>query len=396
MRRMLCLLLIAACSAKKATPPDPPPAPKPEQPLRDAVGDADLRALVYDYLSEQACVRIKNHFSGIKDRLRKNVIDGQIWIRDCKITNDGKQLIADVSGSGWEWQHKVEKKAGGTFEVNQYVKFNVTAKLAGTADLAYSPKDHVASVWFTPTAKADVKFTPVGDIEVNRDDTWSSILGGAATLIGESPDDKAEQTADQKGTEAFEQQAARGFEVAIDMCSNTARMALKRLPKGQMPKPTVGETHKLQVEVQNYGVMIYGPYVQPEGLTLDVEVTGGSAKVNLACAKEAEETAQNFLDNKPNTATAIAAELVTGHAKLELPHERCPVVLVIRSVQPQPVMISFVRPQSEATRAAGGPLASCRSTADRVSNEMRAEEHKERAQAAASGSGVGSAAKPKK
>jgi hypothetical protein len=396
MRRLLCLVLIAACSCKKETPPDPPPAPKPEQPLRDAVGDADLRSLIYDFLSAQACVRMKNHFSGIKDRTRKDVIDGQIWIRDCKVTTDGKQLFAEVSGNGWQWQHKVEKKAGGTFEVNQYVKFGVTAKLAGTADLAYSPKDHVASIWFTPTAKADVKFTPIGEIDVNRDDAWSSILGGAASLIGESPDDNAEQTADQKGTEAFEQQAARGFEVAVDLCSNTARMALKRLPKGQMPKPNVGETHKLQLEVQNYGVMMYGPYVQPEGLTLDVEVTGGALKVNLACAREAEETAQNFLDNKPNDAKAIKAELVTGHAKLKLPHERCPVVLVVRSVQPQPVMLSFVRPQHEATRAAGGPLASCRSTADSVSDEMRAEEHKEREQAAAAGSGAGSAAKPKK
>jgi hypothetical protein len=398
MRRFLSLVLIAACSSKKATPPDPPLPAKPEQPLRDAVGDADLRALVYDWLSAQACVRMVNHFSGIRDRTRKDVITGQVWIRGCKITSDSKQLVAEVSGSGWQWQHQVQKKAGGTFEVNQYVKFDVAAKLSGTADLAYSPKDHVASVWFTPTGKPEVKLTPIGEIEVNRDDTWSSILGGAASLIGENPDDKAEETASQKGTEAFEQQAARGFEVAIDLCTATTRMALKRLPKGQMPKPNVGETHKLQLEVQNYGVMMYGPYVQPEGLTLDIEVTGGSLKVNLACAKEAEETAQNFLDNKPNEAKAIAAQLVTGHAKLKLPHERCPVVLVVRSVQPQPVMLSFVRPKQEAMRAAGGALASCHSTADAVSDEMRAEEKKEQTQAAATGagSGSGSGAKPKK
>lgn len=396
MRRLLSLATVAAtlaaCSSKKETPPEPSLPPSPEQPLRDAVGDADLRALIYDWLSVQACERITNHFSGIKDRERKDVINGQVWLRKCKITNDGKQLTAAIEGSGWQWQHKVEKKGGGTFEINQYVKFDVTAKLHGTADLAYSPKDHVASVWFTPTAPAEVNFKPIGDIEVNRDDTWSSIVGGAASLIGESPENKAEQTANQKGTEAFAQQAARGFEVAVDLCSNTTRMALKRLPKGQMPKPTVGETHKVQVEVQGYGVIMYGPYIQPEGLTFDVEVTGGALKVNLACAKEAEETAVNFLSDKPNTAKPLAAELVTGHAKLKLPHERCPVVLVIRSVQPQPVMMSFVRPQREAMRAAGGPLAACTSTAEAVSSQMRAEEHKERAAAAAS---AGSAS-PKK
>jgi hypothetical protein len=392
MRRVLCVALIAACSSKKATPPDPPPAHKPEQPLRDAIGDSDLRALVYDWLSVQACKRMSNHFSGIKDRTRKDVVNGQVWIRDCKITNDGKQLIADVTGAGWQWQNKVEKKAGGTFEVNQYVKFEVAAKLYGTADLAYSRKDHVASVWFSPTAKAEVKLTPIGDIKVNNDDAWSSVIGGAATLIGESPEDKAEDTADTKGTDAFEEQAARGFEVAMDLCTNTTRMALKRLPKGQLPKPNVGETHNIKVEVQNYGVIMYGPYVARDGLTLDVDVTGGSLKLNLACQKEAEETAQNFLDNKPNTAKPIAAELVTGHAKLKLPRERCPVVLVARSVQPQPVMLSFVRPKPEATRAAGGPLAACASTADAVSDQMRAEHKAERAKAGSgSGSGSGSA-----
>jgi len=399
MRRILSLATIAAtlaaCSSKKETPPDPVKPPPPAQPLRDAVGDADLRALIYDWMSVQACERITNHFSGIKDRNRKDVINGQMWLRKCKITNDGKQLTANVEGSGWQWQHKVEKKGGATFEVNQYVKFDVAAKLYGTADLAYSRKDHVASVWFTPTAKPEVNFKPIGDIEVNRDDTWSSIVGGAASLIGESPENKAEQSASKKGKDAIEEQAERGFEVAVDLCSNTTRMALARLPKGQMPKPTVGETHKVQVEVQSYGVIMYGPYVQPEGLTLDVDVTGGALKVNLACVKDAEETALNFLADKPNTAKPIAAELVTGHAKLKLPHERCPVVLVIRSVQPQPVMLSFVRPQREAMRAAGGPLAACNSTADVVSDQMRAEEHREKAAAAAATPNEGSAS-PKK
>jgi len=109
-------------------------------------------------------------------------------------------------------------------------------------------------------------------------------------------------------------------------------------------------------------------------------------KANLACLKDAEVTAQSFLDNKPNIAKPLKAELVTGRMKLKLPAERCPVVLVIRSVQPQPVQLSFVRPKAEATRAAGGPLAACRSTADGVSDAMRIEEQKERIQAA-SGSG---------
>lgn len=362
MRRIVGLALIAACSSKKETPPDPPILPHPERPLRDAVGDSDLRALVYDYLSTKACDKAINRFSGIKDRARKGIVNGQLWVRGCKITNEGSKLSAELSGLGWQWQHVVQKKAGGTFEINQYVKFAVTAKLAGTVDLAYSPKTHVASLWFTPSGPAAVDVTPVGEIAVDRDDTWASIVGGVGTLVGESPEDNANDVASQKGEEAFQAQVARGFAVGIDLCTDTTRMASARLPKGEMPKASVGETHKVEVEIQNYGVILYGPYQAENGMTLDVDVKGGPAKVNLGCLAEAEQTAQAFLDNKQNTAPPIKSEVITGHAVLEAPRERCRVVVVLRSVQPAPVQVSFVRPAREATAAAGGPFADCART----------------------------------
>jgi len=58
-------------------------------------------------------------------------------------------------------------------------------------------------------------------------------------------------------------------------------------------------------------------------------------------------------------------------------------------------MLSFVRSKREAMRAAGGPFAACTSIADVVSDQMRAEEHKERAAAAAATPSAGSAS-PKK
>ncbi|MBV8761074.1 MAG: hypothetical protein JO257_27510 [Deltaproteobacteria bacterium] len=359
MRRLLVLALIAGCSSKKETPPDPPIEAKPERPLRDAVGDADLRALVYDYLSTQACQQALHRMSGIKDRTREGIVNGQIWVRSCKVTNEGSRLSAELSGNGWQWQHVVQKKGGGTFEVNQYVKFAVTAKLAGTVDLAYSPKNHVASLWFTPSGPADVDVKPVGEIAVDRDDTWSSIIGGVGSLVGESPEDNADDTAKKKGKQAFQEQIARGFAVGIDLCTHTVRMSLQRLPKGVMPKATVGETHKVEVEVQNGGVVMYGPYRADVGMTIDVDVTGGPAKVSLGCQAEAEQTAQAFLDEKPGAAQPIKTEVITGHAVLHAPRERCPLYVVMRSVQPAPVQVSFVRPTREAMEASGGPFAEC-------------------------------------
>lgn len=363
-RAVLLVAAIAACSSHKQEAKrdaaGPPPPPKPEEPLRDAAGDADIRALVMDLLSGNACKLAANHFSGIKDPARKLVITGQIWVRDCKVTANKDSISVDLVGSGWQWAEKGQKKAGGTFEVKQYVKFDVEAQLTGKVDVAYARENHVASLWFTPIGEPKVDFKPRGEIEVDRDGMWSSIVGGAGSLIGDSPEDKAEDAAKQEGVKAVKEAAMKGFEVAVDLCRNITRMAMKRLPKGRFPKPSVGEADRVSVEVQNYGAIIYGPYDATEGMTIDVEVTGGAARVNLACAKQAEQLAEQFLADQVSTAKPLKAELISGKGKLALPKEHCPIAVVIRSVMPQPVQVAFVRPQAESLREKGGPLAACR------------------------------------
>ena len=94
-------------------------------------------------------------------------------------------------------------------------------------------------------------------------------------------------------------------------------------------------------------------------MTIDINVMGGAASVNLACVADGEATAQAFLDDQVNTAKPLKSTIVTGRTTLSVPHEQCPVVVVIRSVQPTPVQVSFVRPAREATASLGGPLARC-------------------------------------
>ncbi|CAN5480136.1 hypothetical protein BH11MYX1_BH11MYX1_23920 [soil metagenome] len=355
----LVVALVAACSSKKESAPDPLPVPVPETPLRDAEGDKDIRALVNDLIAGKACHEVEHRFSGIRDVKRAQTLVGSVWIRECQIENEGSHLAIRIAASGWEWVDQTQKKAGGTFVVKQYVKFDVVAKLAGTIDLAYDPKVHVASLWYTPTAVADVQFKPRNDIDVDSEGAWSSILGGTGALIGKSPDETAEQTAVKKGATAVQLANAKGVSVAVDLCTNTVRMSGERLPKGKMPKPSIGESERINAEVQNFGVLEFGPYAAPTGMTLAVDVEGGSAQMYLACVDQAEVVAAAFLEGKPNNAKPLTSEVISGKGTLHAPKERCPVVVVVRSIQPTPVKFTFVRPAAEATASKGGPLLHC-------------------------------------
>ena len=145
MRAMKRLVLVALVACSSKTPPPDAPPPPPEAPLRDAIGDADVRILVADLLAGRACDQAVHHFGGMRDKVRKQVITGDVWIRDCKMTNDGTKVTAEISGNGWQWIEQSQRKAGGTFDVKQYVKFGVTAKLSGVIDVAYDPPNRCDS-----------------------------------------------------------------------------------------------------------------------------------------------------------------------------------------------------------------------------------------------------------
>jgi hypothetical protein len=357
----LSWVVIAACAKghDDKTKEPPPPPPKAQAPLRDATGDHDIRTLISDLASAKACEQFKHHLSGLKDSKRPDTVTGQLWIRDCKITNDGTHVNFELSGNGWQWNETTKKKAGGTFVVKEYVKFGVDVKLQGALDIAYERGDHVVSVWYTPSAPPDVTFTPVGDVKVDRDGTWSSIIGGLGSTFGSSPEKTATSTAKDQGEQSFAQAFDKGFSITVNLCTNVLRFSLEKPAKGKMNDPDVGETHKVKVELQQGGVMIFGPYDDPDGMSLDAQVDGGSARLYLACRDQGELVAQAFLDNQPNNAKPVAAEVISGKAVLRAPKERCPVVVVARSIMPQPVQLSFVRPPHEAMEAKGGPILAC-------------------------------------
>src|SRR5580698_1319936 len=97
---VIALSVVAACS--RAHHDEPQVAPKPQVPLRDAVGDRDMRALVADLMSSKACEQFEHNMRGMVDANDKTKVTGVLWIRQCKITleGDATRVTFELGGNG--------------------------------------------------------------------------------------------------------------------------------------------------------------------------------------------------------------------------------------------------------------------------------------------------------
>lgn len=358
----ICLAVLGAygCTHDEPAPPAPPP-PAARPPIRGAIGDHDLRVMLSDVASAKACEMIEGQFRGTRDKDRPGVVTGVLWIRECKITNDDTRVEFRLAGNGWQWSDQKKTKAGGTFHVRQYVRFAVDVRLPGAFDIAYDRKDHVVSLWFTPSGPPKIDFKPVGDLEVDREGAWASVVGALGSVFAASPEKLAAKDARKQGTGQFETTLADGLAVTIDLCTGLSRFNLGRPQKGEMTRPDVGETFHVPVEIQPGGVMLAGPQLASNGMTVHAETTAGAARLELMCAQQAEEVAAAFVAGREATATAVlGAADVRGKATISIKPTRCPVVGVARALDGKPATISWLRPASEIARATGGPILHCR------------------------------------
>ena len=349
--------LCCACSRDDDRPLPPPPEVKP--PVRGAVGDNDLRVMLSEVASAKACEMIRGSFRPLKATDDPSVITGLLWIRECKITNVDTHVTYELAGEGWQWADQTKKKAGGTFVMRDYVTFGVTARLEGTIDIAYDTKGHVVSLWYSPTAKPDVKFTPVGAVDVDEKGLWSNVVGGLSTLFGSSPDEQGEHEAKKQGTNEFENQLAEGMTVAIDLCTGYQRFTLGRPQKGQLGPPNPGETFKQPIELAKNGMIVFGPYFAPGGMHVKLN-SDGPLRVGLACASDVEAAVDAYVHEQPlpEIATLTQAD-ITGTGALEIKPQRCKVVLVAKSLAENKVRFDWARPAPEIARSTGGPAIHC-------------------------------------
>ena len=179
-----------------------------------------------------ACEHIRGHFQALSATGRPSVMSGALWIHGCRISNTGTRVKFRLEGSGWQWIDEETKKAGGTFAVHQYVRFGVVATIAGTLDLGYDPRSHVASILFSLQGDPDVQFTPIGKLDVDAEGAWSSVLGAASSLLASSPGDSASEDVKEQGATQFRRRFAEGISVTVDLCTGMIRSGIGHTARG--------------------------------------------------------------------------------------------------------------------------------------------------------------------
>jgi hypothetical protein len=315
---------------------------------------------------------IKGQFRPLRAPDRHDTVTGILWIRDCRITNAGTRVTFHLAGNGWQWADQTKRQAGGTFAVRQYVKFGVEVELPGALDIAYDDASHVVSLWFSPSAEPVIRFEPVGGVAVDRKGLWSSVIGGVSSVFASSPEHKAQGEAKAQGTHQFENELADGLAFTVNLCTGLSRFNLGRPAKGEMQPPDAGESHRVPVELQPGGLMVFGPLLAPDGMTIEVVARTGAVRVAMACADHAEAIAEAYVGGKLGEMPYLATADVRGSRKLHVPAQRCPVAVIAKSLETvAPAVFDWQRPLGESARSTGGPVIRCNESRSPQAGEQR-------------------------
>lgn len=131
----------------------------------------------------------------------------------------------------------------------------------------------------------------------------------------------------------------------------------------------------MPVELQPGGLMLFGPYPAPDGMTVRVGAPTGAVQMQVMCQAEAEALARAYIAGAAIPAGhPLVSKVFTKDATMRAKGASCPVVVIAQLVAPGliPVSFNWQRPQGEAAYAAGGPLIHCEKPAAAKATEPAA------------------------
>lgn len=290
-----------------------------------------------------ACDRMRGKFRTIKSegRDKRESASGTLWIRECSASSEGDRLSLSLGGQGWRWIYRQKERVGAEFEVSQYGTFKVDVAVTGNMDAHYDPQAQQVSVWFRPVSEPEVSFTPLGQVDVETEGFWSSVVGGMASLVMQSPESQAYQQFQSMGRKRFGERFSQGYTAQLDFCTGRLRTGFgldgKNQSQGQDPGGTVSSATEAFMHPD--GLIIDGPFdIDPNKFQVTVQ-TDRPVQAQLVCAQQAEKLAEAFLEKQRfpeiSTLTGTRVEKEESlHVEEQIVH--CPVALVLSAVEDPP------------------------------------------------------------
>ncbi len=224
-----------------ATTPAPSPSPTSGSAAASASpsADAELRAMVTEALTPQLCPKLLGSYLGLPGESDARgpasgtvASVGRWWIRRCEARTVGDRLELSIGGSGWTW---IDRETSG-FRVRQYLLFDASASLGADVTVGYDRARRVASLWMTPAAGVQATITPRGLVNVEAQGFFASVLGGVASVTGNSVSDRARTQAAELGSTQLRERLGAGFTMTVALERRQADFMVGALQRGEVPE----------------------------------------------------------------------------------------------------------------------------------------------------------------
>ena len=250
----------------------------------------DLRALLVDVATARICQFLEGRLiplsgsTGSEDSSSggSSPAAGGLLIRSCSATEiDPQHLRVEVSGTGWQWIASEKQQVGATFELDETVSFDVDITFTGTLDIAYDRQDSILTLWLVPTEPVAAEFDVTEKVQVATEGLWSSIVGTAATIIGGSPEQRAESTIQERGSRKIESRLDRGLTVVLDLCTGRQFVTFGSLPEGRFPASAHPDDpapplSRGRARLYPDGMLMFGPFTTSGAVIARIdELSGG-------------------------------------------------------------------------------------------------------------------------
>jgi hypothetical protein len=147
--------------------------------------------------------------------------------------------------------------------------------------------------------------------------------------------------------------------VAIDLCTGYQRFTMGRPPKGELGPADPGETKEKPVAIAPGGLLVFGPFMAPDGMTVKIN-SNGPLRIGLACEDDVRPAVDAFVNEQPEPAIHTLDQVeVNGSGSLKIKPQKCKVAFVAKSLSQERVTFGWQRPASEIAQSTGGPAIRC-------------------------------------